>query len=285
MEALHTILQPMNITDIIHTEDTETLKILKATPGMSHLLEQSLQRGYDERLWLETITTNLRLSERQMPEIYNHLPPICKRLGIPVPELYLQLSPIVKASAYVYDNKPYIVLTLGLIRRIKDEELDAVLAHECGHIICEHIVFKTLAHTLFYYPDLVSGTSNTAEIDQIKQAMITWSLASEFSADRIACLVVPASTLGRALARISLIPKDIIDKLDIKEWARQGKAIDLHKSKLGTIKPTHENPYKYAYYTNMPLRVSEALNWEKTITYSRLKSQFAKPYLLHKVYF
>ena len=75
------------------------------------------------------------------------------------------------------------------------------------------------------------------------------------------------------------------DKLDIKEWAQQGKAIDLHKSKLGTIKPTHENPYKYAYYTNMPLRVSEALIWEKTIAYSRLKSQFAKPYLLHKVYF
>ena len=275
----------MDITDIIHTEDTETLNILKATPGMSHLMEQSLRRDYDERLWLETITTNLRLSEHQMPEIYNHLPPICKRLGIPIPELYLQLSPIVKASAYVYDNKPYIVLTLGLIRRIKNEELDAVLAHECGHIICEHIVFKTLAHTLFYYPDLVSGTSNTAEIDQIKQAMITWSLASEFSADRIACLVVPASTLGKALARISLIPRDIIDKLDIKEWAQQGKAIDLHKSKLGTIKPTDENPYKYAYYTNMPLRVSEALIWEKTITYSRLKSQFAKPYLLHKVYF
>ena len=168
---------------------------------------------------------------------------------------------------------------------MKSGELDAVLAHECGHIICEHIVLKTLAHTLFYYPDLVSGTSNTAEIDQIKQAMITWSLASEFSADRIACLVVPASTLGRALARISLIPRDIIDKLDIKEWAQQGKAIDLHKSKLGTIKPTHENPYKYAYYTNMPLRVSEALIWEKTIAYSRLKSQFAKPYLLHKVYF
>ena len=109
----------MDITDIIHTEDTETLNILKATPGMSHLMEQSLRRDYDERLWLETITTNLRLSEHQMPEIYNHLPPICKRLGIPIPELYLQLSPIVKASAYVYDNKPYIVLTLGLIRRIK----------------------------------------------------------------------------------------------------------------------------------------------------------------------
>ena len=119
----------MNVADIIHPEDVKALKTLKAVPGMSLLMEKIFQYGFDELSWSENVTTNLRLSEHQMPEIYNRLPPICKRLGIPVPELYVQMTPIINSWTSGH-SRPYIVLTLGLIRRIKGEELDAVLAHE-----------------------------------------------------------------------------------------------------------------------------------------------------------
>lgn len=117
---------------------------------MSLLMEKIFQYGFDELSWSENVTTNLRLSERQMPDIYNRLPPICKRLGIPVPELYVQMTPIVNAWTSGH-SRPYIVLTLGLIRRIKDEELDAVLAHECGHILCEHVIYQTFANAVFFF--------------------------------------------------------------------------------------------------------------------------------------
>ena len=84
----------MNVVDIIHPEDAKALKALKAVPGMSLLMEKIFQYGFDELSWSENVTTNLRLSERQMPDIYNRLPPICKRLGIPVPEFMYRCHPL-----------------------------------------------------------------------------------------------------------------------------------------------------------------------------------------------
>lgn len=116
----------MSIEELIHPDDTKALKVLMNIPALPQVMEKVFEYGYDEISWTENLTTNLRLSETQMPEIYNRLPPICERLGIPVPELYLQMSNI--ANSWTSGRKKvYIVLTLGLIRRVKGDALDAVL--------------------------------------------------------------------------------------------------------------------------------------------------------------
>ena len=147
----------MNIEELIHPADAKALKALKNVPGLPKLMEKIFEYGYDELAWSDNVTTNLRLSETQMPEIYNRLPPICERLGIPVPELYLQMSPIPNAWTSGH-KKVYIVLTLGLIRRVKGDELDAVLAHECGHILCQHVLYQTLANAIFTFGDTMADT-------------------------------------------------------------------------------------------------------------------------------
>lgn len=265
----------MNVADIIHPEDVKALKALKVVPGMSLLMEKIFQYGFDELSWSENVTTNLRLSERQMPDIYNRLPPICKRLGIPVPELYVQMTPIVNAWTSGH-SRPYIVLTLGLIRRIKDEELDAVLAHECGHILCEHVIYQTFANAVFSFgesfTDSVAGIVGTVAIKPIKQALISWCRASELSADRIACLIVSAETLGRALARFNLIPKYIVDEMDINEWAEQGKDFEALKNGSAWNKIVRWIANEDADHPYMPVRAYEALKWEKSKTCMKFKA-------------
>lgn len=114
----------MNPFDFIHPDDASALQALKNIPIFPTVMEKIFQYGLDEIRWSENVTTNVRLSEKQLPDIYNHLPPICKKLGIPIPELYLQMSPI--PNAWTSGNsRVYIVVTLGLVRRFKDEELDA----------------------------------------------------------------------------------------------------------------------------------------------------------------
>ena len=264
----------MNVSDIIHPEDVKALKALKAVPGMPILMEKIFQHGFDELSWSENVTTNLRLSEHQMPEIYNRLPPICKRLGIPVPELYIQMTPIINSWTSGH-SRPHIVLTLGLIRRIKGEELDAVLAHECGHILCEHVVYQTFANALFSFgesfTDSVAGMVGTVAIKPLKQALISWCRASELSADRIACLVVSAETLGRALARINLIPKYIADEMDIQEWAEQGKDFEALKNGSTWNKIVRWIANEDADHPYMPVRVYEALRCERSKNCMKVK--------------
>jgi Zn-dependent protease with chaperone function len=214
-----------------------------------------------------------------MPEIYNRLPPICERLGIPVPELYLQMSPI--ANAWTSGHKKvYIVLSLGLIKRVKGEELDAVLAHECGHILCQHVLYQTLANAIFTFGDAIAdsfvGMIGNFAMKPIRQALMVWSRASELTADRVACIFTPAATLSRALARISMIPKYIVDTMDFDAWAQQGREYEALKDGTTWNKIVHWMADYDADHPYSPVRVFEAMKWEQTETCKLLRSQQLK---------
>ena len=264
----------MNPSDFIHPDDASALQALKNIPALPSLMEKVFQYGYDEILWSENITSNVRLSETQMPEVYNHLPPICQKLGIPVPELYLQMSPVLNAWTSGH-NKPYIVITLACIKRFKDEELDALLAHECGHILCQHVLYSMLAQSIFDLGDsLVEsfiGQIGNVALKPVKQSLHAWSRASELSADRVACMITSASTLARVLAKLERIPQYILDNFDYNAWAKQGA--DYERMKSGS---TWNKVVRYMANTDMdhpfsPVRVYEALKWESSGRCARLK--------------
>ena len=265
----------MNIKELIHPEDAKALKALKNIPALPKIMEKIFEYGYDELSWSENVTTNLRLSETQMPEVYNRLPPICERLGIPVPELYLQMSPF--ANSWTSGHKKvYIVVTLGLIRRLKGEELDAVLAHECGHILCQHVLYQTLANAIFTFGDTMAdsfvGTIGNAAMKPIRQALLVWSRASELSADRVACIFTPALTLSRALARLEMIPKSIVETMDFSAWSKQGEDYEALKDGNAWNKIVHWMSDSDASHPYTPVRVYEAMKWEKTETCVWLRS-------------
>lgn len=265
----------MNIEELIHPEDAKALKALKSIPTLPKVMEKVFEFGYDELAWSENVTTNVRLSETQMPEIYNRLPPICEKLGIPVPELYLQMSPI--ANSWTSGHKKvYIVITLGLIRRIKGEELDAVLAHECGHILCQHVLYQTLANAIFSFGDAIAdsfvGLIGNFAMKPIKQALLVWSRASELTADRVACIFTPAITLARALARLDMIPKYIIDTMNFNAWAQQGRDYEAFRDGTAWNKIVHWMAESDADHPYSPVRVYEAMKWEQTETCSFLRS-------------
>lgn len=265
----------MNINELIHPEDAKALNALKSIPALPKVMEKIFQYGYDEISWSENVTTNLRLSDTQMPEIYNRLPPICERLGIQIPELYVQMSPLPNAWTSGH-KKVYIVLTLGLIRRCKDEELDAVLAHECGHILCQHVLYQTLANAIFTFGDVMAdtlvGTIGNAAMKPIRQALLVWSRASELSADRVACIFTPALTLSKVLARLEMMPKNIVENMDFNAWSQQGRDYEALKNGTAWNKVVHWFSDSDATHPYAPVRVYEAMNWEKTDTCNWLRS-------------
>ncbi len=265
----------MNIEELIHPEDAKALKRLKSIPTLPKVMEKVFEYGYDELAWSENVTTNLRLSATQMTDVYNRLPPICERLGIPVPELYVQMSPI--ANAWTSGHKKvYIVLTMGLLRRVKGEELDAVLAHECGHILCQHVLYQTLANAIFTFGDAIAdsfvGIIGNFAMKPIRQALMEWSRASELTADRVACIFSPAQTLAKALARISMIPKYIVDNMDFDAWAQQGKDYESLRDGTAWNKIVHWMADYDADHPYSPVRVYEAIKWEKSETCIMLRN-------------
>lgn len=170
-----------------HPDDTKALNALKAIPGFSAILKYFFKVYNERQFYIQNMSSNLRLSEEQMPEIYNMLPPICEKLGIEVPELYLELD--VFPNAYTSgDNKPFIVVTSGLLDTMPKELIPTVLAHECGHIKCHHTLYHTMGRMVLNGTLVALDSFGIGKLISIplEVAFFYWMRCSEYSADRAA---------------------------------------------------------------------------------------------------
>ena len=172
---------------LLHPSDKAALRALKAIPGFSQLVKGYMGVINERQMRIINMSSNLRLSEEQMPEVYRLLYPICEKLGIKVPELYLEMN--VVPNAYTYgDTDPFIVITSGLLDNLPKDLISAVLAHECGHIACHHTLYRTIGIMIMRgFSQFVTGLASLLTVP-LQVAFAYWMRCSEFSADRAAVL-------------------------------------------------------------------------------------------------
>ena len=205
----------------IHPYDRAVLKKLKSVPGLDAIfkkimafVDERMMRGLHEGSYI-------KLSPTQLPEYYKPLLEVCETLGIDVPDMYLAMNPL--PNAYTFgDTKPFIVINDGLINLLTPEELKAVIAHECGHILCHHVLYNSMARFLLQFgADLLP----IPFID--KAAFITlmwWSRMSEFSCDRVAAFVMNSSdVMVDTMIRLSGGSYEITKKINKEEYMAQAK--------------------------------------------------------------
>ena len=173
-----------------HESDRAALDALKAIPGFSALAKGFMNVWNEPQQKILNMSTRIRLGDNQMKKYADMLPPICEKLGIPVPELYLELNDV--PNAYTYgDSNPFVVMTSGLLEAFPDSLIPTVLAHECGHIACHHTLYLTMGRMV------ISGAAGLLShfirlggllSAPLQVAFYHWMRCSEFSADRAAVL-------------------------------------------------------------------------------------------------
>ncbi len=166
----------------IHENDRKALDALKAIPGFSEATKAVMRIYSEHTMRILNMSSKVRLSSEQFPRIYRLLPPICEAFRIDVPELYLEMDRT--PNAYTSgDTNVFITLTSGLLEMMNDDEIQAVLAHECGHIVCRHVLYQTMGRLI------LSGAASLLPLGGLISAALStafayWMRCSEFSADR-----------------------------------------------------------------------------------------------------
>ena len=171
----------------MHDDDRKALSALKAIPGFAPLMRGFMKNWNEKQFRIENMSSHIRLGQDQMPKYYDMLLPICEKLQIEVPELYLAMN--VVPNAYTYgDTKPFIVLTSGLLKTMPDELIPTVLAHECGHIACHHTLYTTMGSMILNGASILSEMYLLGKLISVplKIAFFYWMRCSEYSADRAA---------------------------------------------------------------------------------------------------
>lgn len=261
-------------TDFIHPEDAKALKTLEAIPGLKLVIRKFLELGYERMYYGMNMASQIRLSPTQLPEIYKHLPPICEKLGMEVPEFYLEMNPLPNACTYG-DTKIFISVTSGLVEMMNDDELDAVLAHECGHILCRHTLYRSIATTLFNEGLRFGLLDDIAE--PLKIALYYWMRKSELSCDRVSALVTSPETVMRVMARLSGGPKSLTAGVNFKEWAEQADKYDeIYNDGLWNRSLMIYNTMLMSH-PFAAVRVREILKWCETDQFVNIKSSLLDP--------
>lgn len=245
-----------------HPEDLAARKKLEAVPGFGLFTRKFLEFGAESFLHGLYMGSCIRLSPAQLPEIYNLLPPVCEAFGIDEPEFYLQMSPVPNAWT-AGDKRVLLVVTSGLLEHMTDSaERQTVIAHECGHIVCRHVLYSTMARLL-----LMLGASVFSWIKAfsgaIELALAYWQRRSELSADRAGAIWSGAADpMVRGLLRLTGGPASLTSAINSAEFAAQARAYDelqanskWHKILQGVAVMNKDHPFS-------AVRVRELLSWQ-----------------------
>ena len=202
-QNLNTI-QPVDCVQLIHDADKKALEVLKKIPLLEKACSKILAFTQEPIYKIVNMSCMTRITEKQVPKIHLMVKSICKKIGIDMPELYLCLDRT--PNAYVIGAEKYtIVVHSGLLECFEEDEIYAVLAHECGHIACKHGVYHTLGRLVLgggkigldeiagamsgrgILGSIVGGVVSLID-NALELAMYQWYRASEFSADRVAAI-------------------------------------------------------------------------------------------------
>lgn len=258
----------MKPSDFIHPEDAAALKQMESIPGFPTFVKKFFSLGFEQLRYGMNMASAIRLSPQQLPHLYNHLPPICQKMGIAEPEFYLEMNPMPNAWTFG-DTRIFITITSGLVEMMTDEELDAVLAHECGHILCRHVLYHSVAQYILQGVDML-GILGALTIP-IQFAILYWQRKSELSCDRAASIITSPDVVSRVMARLSGGPRSITENIDMHEWAKQA---DIYESirtdglwnktlQIGAI-IAQDHPFA-------AVRVREILLWSESEAYRNIK--------------
>jgi len=259
----------MKPSDFIHPEDAAALRQMESIPGFASLVKKVLAIGIENLQYGVNMASSIRLSEKQLPHIYRHLPPICQRMGIPEPEFYLQMSPSPNAWTFG-DSRIYITVTSSLVEMMSDEELDAIIAHECGHILCRHVLYHTVAQWIS------NGIASLGILGKLaipaEFALLYWSRKSELSADRAASIITSPEVVASTMARLSGGPKSLTSQIDLREWAAQADEYDRIQNAGMWNKALQLSVIAGLSHPFSAVRVREILKWSESPQYQMIKN-------------
>jgi len=115
---------------------------------------------YFHQSMIDAITGGELVTRQQQPRLYNLLENLCISRGIPMPKLKVMESDALNAFATGMNQKQYsVTVTSGLLDRLDDAEIEAVLGHELTHIrngdVRLMVVAMVIAGVVSFFAELV----------------------------------------------------------------------------------------------------------------------------------
>ena len=265
-----TLLVGLKADQFRHPLDFQATQALKQFPGLDLMVRNLLGPLAEQFFYLNNIAASVLVGENQLPHLHNLLLDACKTLDLEPPQLYVQQHPVPNAYTFAMRGKqPFIVLHTALIDMLTPEEIQAVIAHELGHLKCEHGVYLTPLNIMILAASLLP-TWGAVIAQSLQEQMLEWLRCAEFSCDRAALLATQnPRVVMSVLMKLAGGSPTLAPQLNLDAFIAQARAYDdISNSELGellksaqTAQLSHPVPV---------LRAREIDKWASSQTYQSL---------------
>lgn len=253
-----------------HPLDLQATAALKQLPGLDLMIRNFLGSVGEQFFYLNNIASSVLVGPEQLPQLHSLLVEACQILDLEVPQLYVRQHPVPNAyTLAMRGQQPFIVLHTSLIDLLTLEEVQAVIAHELGHLKCEHGVYLTLANLLV----LAAGqlpTWGEAIAQSLQSRLLEWVRCAEFSCDRAALLATQDPRLVVSLLmKLAGGSPTLAPQLNVEAFLAQARAYqEMTKTPLGELlKGIQTTPLTHPLPV---LRAKEIDLWASSQNYSAL---------------
>lgn len=163
-------------------------RIIEGRSWMKRIFE-SAERKAEDHYYVQHLADDTRLSRRQAASIFRHVEEISAIAGMQTPRVFLNTHHEVNASALGQHN-PILTLHSALVDQFTEAQLRAVIAHELGHIKCQHTFYKVVTNKFAPIAAMAASVPGGSLIALALQWHLNdWSRKAELSADRFGLLV------------------------------------------------------------------------------------------------
>jgi Zn-dependent protease with chaperone function len=254
-----------------HPLDLEATQALKQLPGLDLLIRSLLGPVGEQFFQLENLASSVLVGEKQLPHLHQLLLEACQVLDLEPPQLYVRQHPMPNAYTFAMRGKqPFIVVHTSLIELLTPDEIQAVIAHELGHLKCDHSVYLTLANLITLAAGQLPMPWGSLLAQGLQNQILEWVRCAEFTCDRAALLATQnPRVVASVLMKLSGGSPTLAPQLNLDAFLEQARSYDdISKSEMGdllkqlrTSELTHPVPV---------LRAREIDRWASTQDYQSL---------------
>ncbi len=254
-----------------HPLDRAALAALRKVPGFDWVIRKFLTAIGEKRVRLYFLATAVRVTDTQFKRVKKLYDEACWILDVQdPPELYISQDPFVNAMAVGVD-RPFIVLHSAIVDLLNDEELQCVMGHELGHVMCGHALYRTLLMLLIRLTLLFTGIPlGMMGLYAILLGLLEWYRKAELTSDRAGLLVSQDLEVSMRVL-MKLAGGKNSQECNVEDFRKQAKEYEAHGDMVdGVLKlmllmwQTHPFPV---------LRVTELDAWVKSGEYEKIMNR------------
>ncbi|NET53728.1 MAG: M48 family metallopeptidase [Merismopedia sp. SIO2A8] len=237
MPPTKVVLSGLTSDQFRHPLDLQATQTLKNLPGLDLIVRNLLGPTAEQFFYLDNISSSILVGDRQLPHLHDLLVEACKILDLEQPQLYIRQHPVPNAYTFAIRGKqPFIVIHTSLLELLNPAEIQAVIAHELGHLKCDHGVYLTLANLLVLASSELLPFGHLIA-QSLQGQLLEWVRCAEFTCDRAALLVAQdARTVASVLMKLTGGSPSLAAELNLDAFLEQARSYDVaSKSDIGEV--------------------------------------------------